>query len=66
MKESPNRPKLHYHVLIDDQPFDTWAYNEEGARSNAAYRYAQQEDEPVKLIMWKIKQGEINIEVEEL
>ncbi len=68
MKESPyseKRKKFQYCVTLDDQEFHTWAYNKEGATSNAAYRYAEQEDEEVRHIMWQIKQGEIYCEVQE-
>ncbi len=69
MKEYPYSEKckkFQYCVTLDDQEFYTWAYNEEGARSNAAYRLAEQEDEEVKHIMWQIKQGEIYCEVTEV
>jgi hypothetical protein len=74
MKESPKSTrrtisgckKFKYRVIIDDTPYDTWAFNEEAAVSNAAYRYALDNDEEVGLIMWKIKNDELDMEVEEL
>lgn len=57
--------KTRYLITIDGHEFTTYAYNEESAISNAAYRYAEQEDEEVALIRWKIKENILTCEVEE-
>lgn len=62
----PSRPKLKYLVTIEDSEYTTSAYNPEGARSNAAYRYADENDEEVGLIMYQIKHEELYCEVEEM
>jgi hypothetical protein len=72
MKENPSattsnpRPKTRYGVTIEGDYFETSAYTEEQALSNAAYRYADQEDEEVKKIRWQVKSGELWSEVTEL
>lgn len=74
MKEKPSsflpssseRKKIRYKVIIDDQEFQTSAFNEEGAISNAAYRYAEDNDEEVRLVMWKIQNDQLDFEVEEI
>jgi hypothetical protein len=62
----PARPKSPYSVTIEESTYNTFAYNPEGALSNAAYRYADQEDMEVKQVMWKIKHEELYSKVEEL
>ena len=62
----PARKKFKYLVTIEDTEYITWAYTEENARSNAAYRYADENDEEVGLVMWRIKHDELYCEVEEL
>lgn len=64
--DSAVSPKLKYKVTIDGQEYLTSAFNEEGAISNAAYRYAQDNDEEVRLIVWKIKNDKLDIEVDEV
>jgi hypothetical protein len=59
----PATNKVPYTVTLDGQIFLTYAHNEAGAISNVAYRYAIQEDMDVKLVMWKIKQDELDCEV---
>jgi hypothetical protein len=64
-KSKPARPKIPYIVIIEESTYHTSAYNEEAALSNAAYRYAEENDEEVGLIMWKIKQDKLYSNVEE-
>ena len=65
--KSKDRPKFQYSVIIDNCEYHTWAYNKEGALSNAAYRFGKENDMDVKLVMWKIRNGELvrDVEVEE-
>jgi hypothetical protein len=75
MKEKPyattpkanksTKPKLPFIVYLDEEPYHTSAYNHQGAISNAAYRYAEENDETVALIMWKIKNNQIDCFVED-
>lgn len=60
------KPKTLYNVVIEDSEYPTWAYNMEGARSNAAFRFAQENDMDVKLVLWRIKKGELFCEINEL
>ena len=74
MKEQPNvqsnqkqaRAKLPYSVTIEDTSYHTFAYTEEAALSNAAFRYAQENNMGVGLVMFRIKKGEIYSNVEEV
>jgi hypothetical protein len=56
MKEKPPTVKLPFSVYIEGELYETFAYNHQGAISNAAYRYAEDNDEDVKLVMWKIRE----------
>lgn len=53
--------KSPYEVTIKDQIITTWANSESIAISNAAYRYGLQEGKDVKLILWKIKNNELEV-----
>jgi len=67
MKEHPSKlPKIHYTVTLDGEEFSTWAYNPQGAISNAAFRLSKEQGVNVQLIMYKIKQGDIDCEVKEI
>jgi hypothetical protein len=59
-------PKYPYLVTIDGQEFHTSAHSPQAAISNAAYRYSEQEEEEVALVRWKIREGHLNCEVEEV
>jgi hypothetical protein len=59
------RKKIKYSVTIEDEVYDTWAFNEEGAIANAAFRYGFDNDEDVKLVMWKIREEQLYCNVEE-
>lgn len=63
---NPQREKIRYEVTIEDSTFITAAYNEESALSNACFRYAEEVDEDVALIKWKIKQEFLYSNVEEV
>lgn len=63
---NPQREKTKFIVIIEDETYPTSAFNEEGAKSNAAYRYGQDEDMDVGLVLHKIKKGELFCEVEEV
>ena len=58
--------KTKYRVEIDGEVFITWAPNEELALSNAAYRFADQEDLEVRLVMWKLRNDKLDYSVEEV
>ncbi len=69
MKYKPSdnlHQKTKYLVSIEDEQYETHALTEEGAKSNAAYRYGQDEDMDVGLVLHKIKKGELFCEVEEV
>ena len=57
--------KTKYRITIEDQVFDTWASDEQAAVSNAAFRYAEENDEEVGIVAWKIRTGEFYYDVEE-
>ena len=63
---NPQREKTKFIVTIEDETYPTSAFNEEGAKSNAAYRYGQDEDMDIGLVLHKIKKGELFCEVEEV
>lgn len=72
MKEKPYsttpkspKPKLPFIVYLDGEPYHTSAYNHQGAISNAAYRYAEDNDEEVRKVMWQIKEGILDCYVED-
>ena len=72
MKEKPysttpksSKPKIPFIVYLDGSPYHTSAYNHQGAISNAAFRYAEENDEAVGLVRWKIKEGQIECVVED-
>ena len=60
------RKKIQYEVVIEDSTFITWAFNEESALSNAAWRYAEEVDEDVALIKWQVREGKLYSNVEEV
>ena len=60
------QPKLFFLVTIENEKFKTWAVDEDRAISNAAYRYADQEDEEVGLVRWKIKNEQLTVTWEEI
>lgn len=66
MGENPSQRKNQYEVVIGDNIYTTHAYNSESALSNAAYRYASDQDEDVALIKWKIREGKLYSNVEEV
>ena len=45
--------------------YHTKAASEEKAMSNAAYRYAQDEDMNIGIVLWKMRNGELNYWIEE-
>jgi hypothetical protein len=63
---NPQREKTKYIVIIEDEEYTTAAYTPESALSNAAYRYAEDVDEDVALIKWKIKHDKLYWNVEEV
>ena len=58
-------PKTLYHLEIDSLPFTTYAITDKGAVSNAAYQYARVKGEDVKLVQWRIKNGELGCKIVE-
>jgi len=58
-------PKTRYIVEIDTLPFTTYAITNKGAVSNAAYQYARVKGEDVKLVQWRIKNGELECKIVE-
>jgi hypothetical protein len=69
-KDGKDGPKLPYRVTLtidgDENEFITRAYSESAAISNAAYRLSRGIGDSVGLIMWKIKEGQIECDVEEM
>lgn len=63
---NPQREKIQYEVVIEDSTFITAAYNSESALSNACWRFAEENDEDVALIKWKIREGKLYFNVEEV
>jgi len=66
MKTKPSaakKEKINYLVILDGEHYSTYAFNENGAISNAAFRRSEEVDEDVKLIMWKIREGQLDCEV---
>lgn len=61
----PLREKTKYLVTIENEQYETYAHSEEAALSNAAWRYASDQDEEVALVKWKIKQELLYWNVEE-
>ena len=70
MKSNPKQlktttTKTRYIVEINDIPFTTYAISDKGAVSNGAYQYARVKDEDVKLVQWRIKNGELEWKIKE-
>ena len=63
---NPQREKIQYEVVIDDSVYETWAFTEEAALSNACWRYADENDEDVALIKWQVREGKLYSNVEEV
>jgi len=63
---NPQREKTKYIVIIEDEEYTTASYTPESALSNAAYRYAEDVDEDVALIKWKLKNDKLYYDVEEV
>lgn len=63
---NPAREKIQYEVVIEDSTFITWAFTEEQALSNAAYRYSEEMDEDVALVKRKIRNDKLYWNVEEV
>jgi len=63
---NPQREKTKFIVTIENDEFTTSAYTPESALSNAAYRFADENDEDVALIKWKIKHEQLYSNVEEV
>jgi hypothetical protein len=63
---NPAREKIQYEVTIDDSTFVTWAFTEEQALSNAAFRFAEETDEDVALVKWKLRNEKLYSNVEEV
>jgi len=60
------RSKSRFQVTIEDEVYITWAYNEEFALFNAAYRYGIDNDLNPGLIRWQIKNDRLYYTVEVL
>ena len=63
---NPQREKIHYCVIIDDSEYETWAFTEEAALSNACFRYAEEVGEDVALIKWQVRNDKLYSNVEEV
>lgn len=67
MKAKPsNVNKSPYEVTINSQILTTYATSDQTAISNAAYRYGLQTGDAVALVLWKIKNGELTVEVKKV
>lgn len=64
-KKSTKLPLLTFNVIINLHSYTTSASSPSAAISKAAYRYAQEMDMAVGLVQWKIKHGELKVEVKE-
>jgi len=63
---NPQREKSKFIVTIEDEEYQTSAYTEEAALSNACYRYAEEMDEEVALIKWQVRNDKLYSNVEEV
>jgi len=67
MKTSPSASKLTlYHVTINGDSFDTLASTPAAAVSKCAYKYAVRNGDQVALVQWKIRNGELRVNVKEI
>jgi hypothetical protein len=68
MKTKPKSEstKSPYEVIINSQILTTWATSEQTAISNAAYRYGTQTGDAVALVLWKIKNNELEVKVKKI
>jgi len=66
MKTSPTKPSMtFYSVTLDGESFDTAASNPQAAISKCAYKYGFRMGIQVALVQYKIKRGELGVEVKE-
>ena len=63
---NPPKEKTKYICTIEDEEYETWAFTEEAALSNAAFRFAEDTDEDVALIKWKLRNDKLYWNVEEV
>lgn len=63
---NPQREKIQYEVVIEDSTFITFAFTSELALSNACFRYAEEVDEDVALIKWRVRNYKLYSNVEEV
>jgi hypothetical protein len=63
---NPQREKTKFIVTIEDEEYETWAFSEEAALSNACFRYASDQDEDVALIKWQVRNDKLYWNVEEV
>jgi len=52
-----------FTVNIGTSTYTTSAYTSHAAISKAAYRYGKENDMSVRIVQWKIKNGELKVEV---
>ena len=58
--------RFSYLVTLDGEEYYTKASTSKSAVSNAAFRHSVELNESVALVKWKINQGQIECEVEEI
>lgn len=63
---NPQREKTKFIVTIEDEEYQTSAYTPESALSNAAFRFAEETDEDVALVKWRIRNDKLYSNVEEV
>jgi hypothetical protein len=66
--KTQTKTKYHGEIFYDgiDYEYNTWATDEGKAINNFIYRLSEEVDEPVGLLHWKRKNGDIDIDIEEL
>jgi cytidine deaminase len=63
--KSTDQPKTLFNVTIENSSYKTWATSEEKAIANACFRFAEDEDEEVALVRWKVKNEQLTVTVTE-
>ena len=63
---NPQREKIKFIVTIEDEEYETWAFTEEAALSNACFRHAEEVNEDVALIKWQVRNDKLYSNVEEV
>jgi hypothetical protein len=66
MKTSPTKPSMtFYSVMICGEVFETTASGPRAAISRCAFKYGSRMNVPVALVQYRIKNGELPVEIKE-